>query len=54
MTPTIIPYPKFLTKPWRCMALRAPPAVCMSLLSRVDSSEGANMEYGAAKEETTA
>jgi hypothetical protein len=23
MTPTIIPYPKFLTKPWRCMALQA-------------------------------
>ncbi len=32
MTPTIIPYPKFLTKPWRCMALRAPPVACMSLL----------------------
>jgi hypothetical protein len=23
MTSTIIPYPKFLTKPWRCMALQA-------------------------------
>ncbi len=23
MTPTIIPYPKFLTKPWRCMVLQA-------------------------------
>jgi hypothetical protein len=33
MTPTIIPYPKFLTKPWRCLALRALPTVCMSLLS---------------------
>ncbi len=32
MTPTIITYPKFLTKPWRCMALRVPPAACMSLL----------------------
>jgi hypothetical protein len=33
MTLTIIPYPKFLTKPWRCMALSASPAACMSLLS---------------------
>ncbi len=33
MTPTIIPYPKFLTKPWQCMALRTPPVACMSLLS---------------------
>ena len=23
MTPTTIPYPQFLTKPWRCMALQA-------------------------------
>ncbi len=33
MTPTIISYSKFLTKPWWCMALRAPPAVGMSLVS---------------------
>ncbi len=33
MTPTIIPYPKFLTKPWQCMTLSAPSAACMSLFS---------------------
>jgi hypothetical protein len=33
MTPTIIPYSQFLSKPWQCMALHALPAACMSLLS---------------------
>ncbi len=28
MIPTNFPYPLFLTKPWRCMALRAPPVAC--------------------------